>query len=322
MKPPRTLLLYAFSFSLAAALCGADLGRSRIQISHQDDGFLFKEAGKKILFYRLEPKSLHGKYERSNYIHPLYDLDGNVLTEDFPEDHLHHRGIFWAWHQVIVNGKPIGDQWVARDHIWDVQGAEVLEKHPGALKVRLLWKSPVFTDSHGRQKPFIEETTVLRVHEAGGDMRKVDFEIRLAALEDEVRIGGSDDSKGYGGFSPRIRLPEDIRFLGANGPVTPRDTSVEAGPWLDFTASYGSTGKKSGLAVLCHPSLPNFPQPWILRQKGSMQNPVYPGAKPVLLPKDEPLVFRYRLVLHRGELSREELDRLQRQYESEPLPKY
>ncbi|MGZ8921068.1 MAG: DUF6807 family protein, partial [Limisphaerales bacterium] len=37
---------------------------------------------------------------RSTYIHPLYGLDGEVLTDDFPKDHYHHRGLFWAWPHV------------------------------------------------------------------------------------------------------------------------------------------------------------------------------------------------------------------------------
>src|SRR5699024_3188858 len=38
---------------------------------------------------------------RSNYIHPLYGLEGEMLTRDWPEGaHPHHRGIFWAWPEV------------------------------------------------------------------------------------------------------------------------------------------------------------------------------------------------------------------------------
>lgn len=39
---------------------------------------------------------------RSTYVHPLYGLDGEVLTDDFPADHTHHRGLFWAWPHVRV----------------------------------------------------------------------------------------------------------------------------------------------------------------------------------------------------------------------------
>ena len=44
-----------------------------------------------------------------------------------------------------------------------------------------------------------------------------------------------------------------------------------------------------------------FPQGWILRSSGSMQNAAYPGQHPVPLSLKSPLVLSYRLILHRGE---------------------
>ena len=61
--------------------------------------------------YQKETKSLNGLYPRANYVHPLYGLNGEVLTEEFPEDHFHHRGIFWSLHQLYVNNKRIADRW-------------------------------------------------------------------------------------------------------------------------------------------------------------------------------------------------------------------
>src|SRR5690606_12052487 len=50
---------------------------------------------------------------RSSYLHPIYGLDGEVLTDDFPKDHYHHRGLFWAWPHVIV-GKQEVDLWMLK----------------------------------------------------------------------------------------------------------------------------------------------------------------------------------------------------------------
>ena len=60
---------------------------------------------------------------RSSYVHPLYGLSGEVLTDDFPEDHYHHHGIFWTWPEVVLDG-PIDD----RD-------AGVLETRQGTLLI-------------------------------------------------------------------------------------------------------------------------------------------------------------------------------------------
>jgi len=292
-----------------------------VRIVKTGEGFLFLEGKKKILFYQRKPKSFHGRYSRCNYAHPLYGLDGEILTEDFPSDHRHHRGIFWAWHQVLVGDKRVGDGWIVDNFSWDVYDAKILagDSNCPALKVKVFWKSNLWTNAEGRQKPFVKETTIIRAHPAAGDIRKIDFVISLLALEDGVRIGGADNEKSYGGFSVRIKLPKDIRFTGCNGTVEPMRIPVEAGPWMDFSGHFQKTSQVSGLAILCHRSLPGYPQPWILRRASSMQNAVYPGRRPVVLSRKKPLVLRYRLIVHRGDARHINLDKLQAQYNSPSL---
>ena len=293
-----------------------------IDISETGQGFSIAEGQEQVMFYQRQHKSMDGKYTRANYIHPLYGLDGEILTEDFPADHPHHRGIFWAWHQVWLGDKKLGDNWAAQDFFWDVYDTEILtiDSQSRALKLHVYWKSPLLTDADGKQQPFVKETTTIRIHRAENDIRKIDFQIELLALKDDMRLGGSEDAKGYGGFTTRIPLPEGLAFTGTNGPVEPTNLSVEAGPWLDFSGNLGGQGKTSGLAILCHNSSPGYPQRWILRRKGSAQNPVYPGRHPVPLSREKPLVLRYRLIIHRGGVNDVNLDKLQAEYNSSPDP--
>ncbi len=293
-----------------------------IEIFESPQGFTITEGKAKVMFYQRQHKSLNGKYSRADYIHPLYGLDGQVLTEDFPADHPHHRGIFWAWHQVWIGEKRLGDPWAATDFFWDVYDAQILESdsRSRALQVHVHWKSPIWTDADGKQKAFVKEVTTIRVHRARDDIRKVDFQISLLALENDVRLGGSEDDKGYGGFTTRIKLPDGLSFTGTNGPVEPQRVSVEGGSWLDFSGTFHKDGRVSGLAILCHKSSPGYPQPWILRRKGSAQNPVYPGRNPILLSRDKPLILRYRLIIHRGNVNHVNLDKLQAEYNNEIPP--
>lgn len=295
-----------------------------IEISKTSEGFIVTEAGVNVLSYQREHKSLNGKFMRANYIHPLYGLDGRILTEDFPPDHPHHRGVFWAWHQVWLGDKKLGDPWSAQNFFWDVYDAEILDvdSKSRALLLHVYWKSPLWTDEDGNKKEFVKETTAIRIHSIQYGIRMIDFEINLLALEDDIHIGGSEDAKGYGGFTTRIILPDGLSFTGTNGSVEPTNLSVEAGPWLDFTGDFFQDGNISGLTILCHNSTPGYPQRWILRRKGSAQNPVYPGRHPVLLPRDKPLILNYRLILHQGKLSRDSIDKLQEEYNSENLPLY
>jgi hypothetical protein len=272
-----------------------------------------------VLTYQRAPKSLDGKYERAGYVHPLFDLDGNELTEDFPQDHPHHRGIFWAWHQLSVGDVRTGDPWVCKDFLTEVRSVEIVECCPQRVAFRSAadWTSPLWVDEEGTKKPIVRELTTIRVHLQGSGSRAIDFEIALIAAEPDVRIGGSEDVKGYGGFSPRIRLPEGLTFLTDWGVAQPQNTSVDPSPWLNMTAAFDSDDSKSGVTILSHPSVPGFPQRWILRQKRSMQNPVFPGREAVTLPTDCPLVFRYRMVLHRGEASADQIRAWQAAYSSE-----
>jgi hypothetical protein len=317
-------MLAASAVLIALAGCSTNgnqagtAAQNPIKISQTDQGFGIAEGQQKVLFYQRQHKSMDGKYTRANYIHPLYGLDGEILTEDFPADHPHHRGVFWAWHQVWLGDKKLGDGWAAIDFFWDVYDAEILtiDSQSRALRLGVYWKSPLLTDANGKQQAFVKETTTIRVHRLEGDIRKIDLKIELLALKDNMRLGGSEDAKGYGGFTTRIPLPDALAFTGTNGPVEPTNLSVEAGPWLDFSGNLGGQGKTSGLAILCHSSSPGYPQRWILRRKGSAQNPVYPGRHPVPLSLEKPLVLRYRLIIHRGNVNDVNLDKLQTEYNS------
>ena len=138
----------------------------------------------------------------------------------------------------------------------------------------------------------------MRVHRVIDETRLIDIDIAILALEEGIRIGGSNDVKGYGGFSTRIVLPPDIQMSDAKGPVTPQNTAVAAGDWMNFAGTFGDTASK--LAILVHPSNPGHPREWILRKSGSAQNVAYPGREPIPISTAKPLLLRYRLVLHRN----------------------
>ena len=90
------VLVFATTIILAlSAACSEQ--DADFAFSKNDQGLELTENGKPVLFYQQAPKTLTGEYICSNYIHPLYNLDGEVLTEEFPPDHQYHRGIFLAW---------------------------------------------------------------------------------------------------------------------------------------------------------------------------------------------------------------------------------
>jgi len=280
-----------------------------IYIVSTEHGCQFYDDEKPVMFYRTTPKTTaKGTYSRADYCHPLFGFDGEVITQDFPADHLHHRGIFWAWHQIYIGEKSIGDMWECSDFNWDIRDTHILcpSGDSAALQATVYWKSPNWDNGC---KAFAEETVTIQVHPIVDSARSIDFRIEILALEQGLKIGGADNAKGYGGFSARIILPNDIKMTGPNGPVAPKKTPVPAGNWLNFSGTFGR--KQSDLAIFVHPDNPGHPtRRWILRNSKSMQNAVYPGRKPIAVSTTRPLVLRYRLVLH----DNAELDKLFRQY--------
>lgn len=286
----------------------------RLHSARDAEGISISEGNTKILFYQVQPKSSQGKYARAGYIHPLYTLAGTAITEDFPQDHPHHHGIYSAWHQIIIRDTIVADGWTAENISWDVTNVRTTRKR-AQLKLMgdIFWKVAL---GEARSEPIVREALTVTIYPTKGRIRMIDYDFTLTALRDELKIGGSDDEKGYGGFSLRLKLPEDIRFVSEGGEVEPQVGSVNAGPWMNFSGLfYGSQAARSGVVVLSHPTNPGHPQPWILRNQKSMQNAAFPGRHPVAL-TPEGLSFRYRIVVYEGELQNRAIQEMYREYSS------
>ncbi|HET6555957.1 MAG TPA: DUF6807 family protein [Prolixibacteraceae bacterium] len=284
------LLLLLFSFS----------GRTQIHMVVKEGGFMLMEGKDSVFFYQKSIKDKDGAYARCHYIHPLYG-EGNVrLTEDFPADHLHHRGVFWAWHQILVNGKSVGDGWELKNFVQKVSDIEFVQKEgSGILKTMVEWKSPLWKDG---SEAYLRENTMITVHPKRANSRRIDFEIRLNALTEGLALGGSDDEKGYSGFSARLKLPADVAFSGEKGKVEPLNAAVDAGSYVQIEGSFLESGKKGGVVIHSDPQNPAPANNWILRKSASMQNAAYPGRQPVAIAMDKPLVLKYSLEIYHGNL--------------------
>ena len=284
---------------------------SQIEMVPGNDGILFTENGKEVCYYQIEPKSADGKYSRCNYFHPLWGLNGEIISEDFPSGHLHHRGVFWAWHQVLVNGNSVGNLWELDGIEQEIVEIEFAAQPSGSgiFKTEVLWKSTKGL-KHSFIGPVINETALITLHPRRRNFRRIDFEIRLLALKDNVQLAGSNDDKGYGGFSVRMKIPPDVVFSGPNGIVNPHVNQVDSHGWINIAGSSTEFSGRVGIAILDHQSNSGYPQPWILRKEKSMQNIVFPGRTPVNIPTEKPLVLRYSLLVHNGTLKPGAINRL------------
>ena len=283
------MLLIFFSFE----------GMAQINLSVKEGGFLFMEGNDSICFYQKSPKNSGGQFSRCHYIHPLYGIDNSRLTEDFPADHLHHRGVFWAWHQVLIDNQPVSDGWELKNFEQKVVDIEFIQqKGIGYLLTTVDWKSPLWKNG---LEAYLQENTTITMYPKKDNYRRIDFEIKLKALVEGLSIGGSDDEKGYSGFSVRVKLPADVTFSSENGSVEPINTAINAGNYIKMKGSFLNAGKKGGVVIQSNPQNPLPNNNWILRKSASMQNAVYPGRQPVSIPINQPLVLKYTLMVFKGD---------------------
>ena len=142
------------------------------------------------------PPGIDPSFLRGDYIHPLYGPDGEVLTDDYPKDHEHHRGVWWTW-PVTRWKNEVRDIWWVKG-VWSrpvavrrsIAGNVLCE-----MDVENVWK---WSDTD----PIVREEVLLRAFAAGAAGRFVDVEVRLTGLADGVAIGGRPHG-GYGGFALR-----------------------------------------------------------------------------------------------------------------------
>jgi len=278
----------------------------------KNNGILLKHNNQNIFFYQKKTKSLNGQYPRANYIHPLYGVNGEILTEDFPEDHLHHRGIFWAWHQLYIKDKKVGDPWACEDVSWIVTKTSTnVFPDSAVLQLLIYWKGVIPGEPINEPVNLIREETTIVCKNYQPEQLEIDFNIRLTALYEGTRIGGSEDIKGYSGFSIRTKLPEDLTFYSSQGKVIPQETAVQAGGWIDMHGTFDPEGiKQTAITIMCNPRKPDPFQGWILRDKGSMQNAAFPGRTPVSISKGGTLVMQYKILLHRENMAKDQIENI------------
>ncbi len=110
--------------------------------------------------------------DRCDYIHPLYGLHGEVLTEDWPKDHPHHRGIYWAWPEVDWQGKR-GDLHALQEVFARPTGKiRAMEgPHFGQIEAENQW-------CWGGKTPIVREEARLRAWQQTEMGRAIDLEFR------------------------------------------------------------------------------------------------------------------------------------------------
>jgi hypothetical protein len=183
-------LLLAFACS-AASLEWKDLGNGRLQLLDQ---------GKPAFVYNYGPQLADGApadRKRASYIYPIHTPAGVSVTDDFPKDHYHHRGVFWAWPVVETGGKKY-DLWMMKGGIEDRFERWISRKaspREAVLEMETGW----YADG----AKILKETVRIVAKPAAGKSRELDITLTLEPFTGPVTLKA---------HRKRERVTEDSAF--------------------------------------------------------------------------------------------------------------
>jgi hypothetical protein len=227
---------------------------------------------------------------RSNYIHPIYGSNGEMLTRDWSKDHPHHRGIYWAWPEVDFGSKR-GDLHALQIVFARPTGRIKYQNGPLFAQIEAenlwMWKDSV---------PIVNEVAVIRAYKATSTGRFIDLAFRFTALKDSITIARRGTHL-YGGLNVRMHTPksQEISFHTDSSGIVPRRA------WSDLSGLFAGTEEKSGMTVLQCQLNPDYPGDWVQYPELSWCQPTFPAAGtryPLIRGKS--LVLRYRIFVHEG----------------------
>jgi len=294
-----SLWVVAPAVAAADAAAGAEQGGFRFE-TVTDKSLGLWEGKRPVLVYNhgiLSKPGVPTDRNRSTYIHPLYGLDGEVLTDDFPSDHYHHRGLFWAWPHVGIGEREFD--------LWAIEGVHQrfqkwLEREAGGrfavLGVENGW--------HVGEEKVMEEQVWVRVYPGQEEYQIVDLEFLWKPAEQPVTLAGAA-GKSYGGLTLRY-APRTETVITTPLGVDKEDLAMTRLPWADLSARFEGRSKASGAAIFIGSGHPDYPPTWLTRHYGVLCVG-WPGVKPQLFQPGATIRAKYRIWIHRGQPDHETL---------------
>jgi hypothetical protein len=294
---------------------------------------LVKYGDREVLRYNYgiiqEIKGKTGPYDRSSYIHPVWTPAGKVITGDFSPEHIHQRGIFFAWTKTIFDD--------IETEFWGLGKSEgrILADDFGPS----VFEGPVFArlviNNKGQvgNKIYFKEVWVVRVYELSEeDIWLFDVDIRQVPTDPQnphrppkKTVSMLLPKVYYGGMSFRgpsewlkfdskdvaRAISRGVKFKNAKwlAPDVSLDILTDKGGdrksgdrnsarWIDYTGPLGDDW--GGLVMFDHPSNPRYPTPLRVHPELPYFCYAFVQNESYTLSSNKPLNLFYRFLIHSG----------------------
>jgi hypothetical protein len=294
-----------------------------VQLTKEGNRLLINSAGRQVLAYQTQPGELPGAdikpiFKRGGYIHPVYTPSGRSVTDDFPADHRHHHGIWWAWTKTEFEGRR-PDFWNVADGTGKVEFVAVDGTWSGEVHGGFKARTRSVDVSAPKPVTVLNEewqVTVYRVGQEKNAYSMFDLVSTQACATTsplvlpEYRYGGL----GFRGHREWLDK-NNCFFLTSEGKERANGNGTRA-RWCHIGGRIG--GEFAGIAILDHPSNFRAPQPVRLNP----DQPFFCYAPSVLglweIARGQQYVSRYRFVVYDGQPDVAQLNRLWEDYANPP----
>lgn len=243
------------------------------------------------------------------YFHPLYGLDGEILTINASnwDNHAHHHGV-WTSFMTIIRHRPDGsfdqyDTWTDDTELkkefvgWSERGI----KPDGSFvfTARIGWLIA------GKEKIMDEKTTVVTFpmikDPKRGAYRIIDFSSAYTPVKDRITLAADRKyKKSFASLSIRfIKPPQKTLLLSKDGEIKEDHLQLEI-PWIDYQSAFGKNGEQTGtagVAVFPDKRNPKHKGGWGVRHYGLIATG-WPGIDGTDLEPGQTVTLKYRLVIH------------------------
>ena len=247
------------------------------------------------------------------FLYPLLGPDDVHLTRRWPQepglneehDHPHHHALWWA--HGDVNGDDFWSESPKAGRTVHQHFTQLTGGRRAVIAARNKW-----INKEG--KVVAEDERRLIFYPPIAELRTMDFEITVFAGKQDLVLGDTKEGTMAIRLAETMRLVRGDKSLGQGkilNAAGDRDQATwgKRAAWCDYSGPV--EGGIYGVTMLDHPTNPRYPTWWHVRDYGLFAaNPFgvhdfekkAKGTGDLRIKAGESITFRYRLLLHKGEL--------------------
>lgn len=277
------MICVAVAITAACPAASQAADELKLAWARTDDSLALTNHGKVVWQFN------HGEQHRKPCFHPLATLDGTVLTDFRPSDHLWHRAAWFSLKEI--DGL----------NYWEEDREGVSAGRNETIEVEIQTQGDFSAEIRLRQSyhppgepELLGEERLIHVsapHEDGA--YTLDWQ-HLFTARKSVTVGAS---AGYAGLS--LRLSKQLlnwSFLDSQGQSEAQNIHGTGARWLTYKGPLA--GGSAGLTVFDHPTNPRHPTKWFIVKDMPYFSPAFVFDGPIALAKDQQLALYYRMKVH------------------------